>query len=200
MSDNVLKYKGYQGTVEFNLENNQLWGKILHIKSTITYAGKTIDELKSSFCEEVDEYIDDCKTLGVDPEKPCSGVFQVRVDSETHRSLVKMATDANVSFNSIINDALSQFVNKVELTRMQVIETNFEKLLGEVQFVKSAPLMDYNQAVNSLQEQSLLYLTGEPRFRSVEVSALTDKVALAINKLNDIDPFPTWRSQDEPAH
>lgn len=45
-----LKYKGYAGSVEYNEEDNCLFGKVLGLKKDcITYEGETISELKSDF-------------------------------------------------------------------------------------------------------------------------------------------------------
>lgn len=49
MNKQFLKYKGYRGSVEYSLEDNILFGKIIGIKGLISYDGKTIEELKKAF-------------------------------------------------------------------------------------------------------------------------------------------------------
>ena len=52
-----LKYKGYAGSVEYNEEDNCLFGKVLGLKKDcITYEGETISELKSDFEGAIDDY------------------------------------------------------------------------------------------------------------------------------------------------
>ena len=43
MSD-LLSYKNYNGTVEFSKEDNCLFGKVIGIKSLISYEGASVKE------------------------------------------------------------------------------------------------------------------------------------------------------------
>ena len=53
-----LKYKGYAGSVEYNEEDNCLFGKVLGLKKDcITYEGETISELKSDFELSLVDYV-----------------------------------------------------------------------------------------------------------------------------------------------
>ena len=65
-----LKYKGYAGSVEYNEEDNCLFGKVLGLKKDcITYEGETISELKSDFEGAIDDYLASCKDRGVEDRK-----------------------------------------------------------------------------------------------------------------------------------
>ena len=64
----TLKYKGYSGTVEYNEEDNCLFGKVIGMnKNSITYEGTTEEELKTDFEAGVDLYLESCKERGVNP-------------------------------------------------------------------------------------------------------------------------------------
>lgn len=108
MSQKLLRHRGYQGTVEVDFDKGCLYGKVLFIKSLITYAGATPDELKASFEQEVDEYIADCEALNVEPEKPFSGTFQIRCSAELHKELSSEALNSGVSFNKYVVALLEQ--------------------------------------------------------------------------------------------
>ena len=54
MSD-LLSYKNYNGTVEFSKEDNCLFGKVIGIKSLISYEGASVKELEQDFHNAVDE-------------------------------------------------------------------------------------------------------------------------------------------------
>ncbi len=58
-----LKYKSYTGSLEYSRENQLFHGKVLGIKSLISYEGETGPELEESFKESLDEYLHDCKEL-----------------------------------------------------------------------------------------------------------------------------------------
>lgn len=69
MSD-LLSYKNYNGTVEFSKEDNCLFGKVIGIKSLISYEGASVKELEQDFHNAVDEYLEDCKERNIEPEQP----------------------------------------------------------------------------------------------------------------------------------
>lgn len=107
---NYLEYKGYTGTVEFSAEDNCLFGKIIGINDLINYEAQDVLELKASFEESVDDYLDSCKELGKQPNKTFNGVFNVRTTKETHQSLVLLAARKNMKLNELASKALSYLV------------------------------------------------------------------------------------------
>ena len=47
---NTLKYKGYEGSVEYSEEDDCLIGRVLHTnKANIAYSGESIAEIKAMF-------------------------------------------------------------------------------------------------------------------------------------------------------
>lgn len=71
MSKNeILAYKGYCGTVNWSLTDNVFFGKVINVKSTITFEGKTISELEKDFKDAIDDYLELCKAHDEIPEKP----------------------------------------------------------------------------------------------------------------------------------
>lgn len=67
MNNKMLAYKGYSGTVDVSIEDNCLFGKVLGIQGSITYEGNTLDELRESFQNGVDDYLYDCEQEGKAP-------------------------------------------------------------------------------------------------------------------------------------
>ena len=43
---NTIKYKGYTGSVVISEEDNCLFGKVLFIRSLLSYEGRTLEEIK----------------------------------------------------------------------------------------------------------------------------------------------------------
>lgn len=53
-----LEYKGYTGSVEYSVEDNCLYGKVLGVsRHAITYEGKDLYELKKDFEGAIDDYL-----------------------------------------------------------------------------------------------------------------------------------------------
>lgn len=108
MANEVLKYKNYDGSVEFSLEDGCLFGRILFICDRVVYDGITLEELRKNFEETVDEYIALCEEVGKQPERPCSGQFQVRIPPHQHRDAVAAAYRQGVSLNELVKSAISE--------------------------------------------------------------------------------------------
>lgn len=58
---NLLSYKNYNGTVEYSNEDGCLFGKVIGIKSLLSYKGDSIKELENDFRHVIGEYLTDCK-------------------------------------------------------------------------------------------------------------------------------------------
>ena len=66
---NLLSYKNYNGTVEYSREDDCLFGKVVGIKSLLSYEGDSVKELEQDFQNVIDEYLEDCKNRKVEPDK-----------------------------------------------------------------------------------------------------------------------------------
>lgn len=56
-----LEYKGYKGSVEYNAEDDCLFGKVQGLsKECILYEGDTLAELRADFEAGVDSYLEYC--------------------------------------------------------------------------------------------------------------------------------------------
>lgn len=66
--DTVLRYKGYFGSVEFSEEVDLFYGKVQHIRSLISYEGRTEQELLLDFQKAVEDYLTLCEAEGISPE------------------------------------------------------------------------------------------------------------------------------------
>lgn len=103
---NLLEYKGYSGTVEFQAEDECFCGQVLHINDLIMYSGTSVDEVKAMFHEAVDEYLEDCLEEGVDPDKPYTGSLNCRIGKDLHKLCVSESKSKSISINAVIKDAL----------------------------------------------------------------------------------------------
>ena len=108
----TLKYKGFIGSIEAEMDDNTLYGKVLGLdKSTlITYEGMTLLELKEDFERAVDDYIAYCESAGITPRKSYSGSLNVRLSPETHSKIAILAQQAGMSINAFIRSAVEKQV------------------------------------------------------------------------------------------
>jgi predicted HicB family RNase H-like nuclease len=106
MMKNLLKYKGYFGSIEHSLEDMVLFGKIECISDLVNYEADSLPELKVAFEEAVEDYLETCAEIGKDPEKPMSGTFNVRVGAELHKQVYLDARNLEINLNEYVKLAL----------------------------------------------------------------------------------------------
>tara|TARA_B110000879_G_C10744575_1_gene345484 strand:+ start:178 stop:513 length:336 start_codon:yes stop_codon:yes gene_type:complete len=104
---NAMNYKGYYGSVEFDEDELVFFGKVLSIRSLISYEGETAKELLQSFHDSVDDYLLTCEQESVLPEKPFKGSFNIRVGEEIHEKAFIVAAERKISLNELVKTALS---------------------------------------------------------------------------------------------
>lgn len=102
-----LEYKGYKGTVEYAQANDCLCGKVVGMGNLlITYEGKTISELRSSFESVLEYYFGECRREMRKPKKPFSGTLNLRMPSEIHEQVALASMKTGVTINDFINRAI----------------------------------------------------------------------------------------------
>jgi len=101
-----LEHNGYIGSIEYSKEDGLFYGKLLGIRSLISYEGKTGPQLEKDFKSAIDDYIADCEHLGIEIEKPFKGSFNVRIPAELHRDAAIKALELNTSLNSFVTDSI----------------------------------------------------------------------------------------------
>lgn len=109
---NTMSHKGYTARVEYDERDNIFVGRILGIRSIISFHGETVAELQAEFELAVKDYLADCKSQGVHPEKPASGKLLLRVPPETHGRALVAAQAAGKSLNQWATEVLQHAVQQ----------------------------------------------------------------------------------------
>jgi len=103
---NTMSYKGYIARVEFDERDNIFVGRILGIRSIISFHGETVDELRAELKKAVEDYVHECKGLMLKPEKPVSGKLLLRVPPEVHGKALVVAQASGKSLNQWATEVL----------------------------------------------------------------------------------------------
>jgi predicted HicB family RNase H-like nuclease len=106
----ILKYKEFEGSAELDVKRGVCRGKILHIDDVVTYESKAVLGLQKEFELAVNDYLETCKLIGKEPQKPCRGQFNVRVSPELHRAAVVRSILEDTSLNDIVRKALDAYL------------------------------------------------------------------------------------------
>ncbi len=108
---NYIHYRDYVGNIEFSEEEEVFHGKVIGIKSIISFEGDSVKSLTEDFHNAVDEYLEFCGKSGKQPEKPFKGSFNVRIQPELHRKATLTAFARGLSLNAFVEDAIRHNVN-----------------------------------------------------------------------------------------
>ena len=103
---NVLRYKGYTGTVEYSAEDRVFYGEIAFINDTVLFEGDTVKQLEQHFKEAVQHYIESCKKAGKEPQKAFKGHFPARINPEIHKKAALFALQRKMSLNKFVELAI----------------------------------------------------------------------------------------------
>lgn len=108
--NNLLSYKNYDGTVEYSKDDKCLYGKVIGLKSLLSYEGDSVQELETDFQNVIDDYLNNCEERGVQPEQPYKGTFNVRISPNLHRTIATYAIEHGNSLNAAVEEAIEHMV------------------------------------------------------------------------------------------
>ncbi|MGJ7219544.1 type II toxin-antitoxin system HicB family antitoxin [Morganella morganii] len=126
---NMLKYNGYVGSIEYSLDDEILYGKIECINDVVTYEATTVEGLKKEFILAVDDYLETCKQIGKNPDKPMSGSFNVRIGEDLHKRAYLSAKETGVTLNEFIKISISEKLSPKNEIHFHVSEVQKETRL-----------------------------------------------------------------------
>lgn len=104
--NNTIEYKGYVGSVEFSEDDGIFYGKVMGIRSLISYEGENAKELLEDFHGAVDDYLEACTAEGIQPETAFKGSFNIRLSPELHKRIFIYSTAHQMSMNRYIEEVL----------------------------------------------------------------------------------------------
>lgn len=72
---NTMSYAGYSARIEFDDRDNIFVGRVLGLRSIISFHGKTVAELRSQFKAAMEDYLEDCRSQGARRRSPPPGNY-----------------------------------------------------------------------------------------------------------------------------
>lgn len=105
---NIMKYKEFIGEFEYDAEGRCFHGRIVNIRDTVTFEGASVPELEQALAVSVEDYLEFCRDLGREPDKPFSGKFNIRLTPQNHRLVATAAKAAGKSLNAFASEALER--------------------------------------------------------------------------------------------
>lgn len=105
-----MEYKEYTARIEFDEDAGILHGEVEGLRDVITFEATDVRELEAAFHASVDDYLAQCAEDGVEPEKPYSGRFLLRVDPRLHRDIAMAAARAGRSLNALASEVFRHWI------------------------------------------------------------------------------------------
>ena len=113
----MMEYKGDMAEVTFDDEATVLHGEVVNTRDVITFQAESVADLQREFEKSVDVYLQFCKEIGQEPEKPFSGKFVVRLSPDTHRKAYLAAKRAGKSLNTWVSEVLDEKLPKQDIRK-----------------------------------------------------------------------------------
>ncbi len=104
----TVTYKGYIAKIEPDLDDGILVGRVINTRDIIGFHGETISETIESFHSAIEAYLKDCRQRGIDPKKPYSGKFNLRLPPKLHSEISTAAIKSGKSLNQWVIEKLEQ--------------------------------------------------------------------------------------------
>ena len=105
---NILKYKDFIGSVNFSSDDDIFFGKIEDIDDLVTFEGDNVKEIKKSFQEAVNDYIEICTIANKKLHKSYKGTFNIRLTPKLHRTLALKSIENGISINQLVQSTLEK--------------------------------------------------------------------------------------------
>ncbi len=110
---NMMKHGDYIATIEFDPKLGEFFGEVLNTSDVITFYGASVKELQREFANSIEAHVEFCKKHGVEPSRPYSGKFIVRLDPQIHAFISAAAHMSGTSMNAWIEAALRRAAERV---------------------------------------------------------------------------------------
>jgi predicted HicB family RNase H-like nuclease len=107
-----MEYKNYIGSVDYSDEDEVLHGRILNIDALVTFEATSVKALKKAFRDAVEDYLDFCKRLNRQPDRPLSGRITLRMGPELHKQALVVAATEGKSLNAVVKESVAQYITK----------------------------------------------------------------------------------------
>ncbi|WP_066811218.1 type II toxin-antitoxin system HicB family antitoxin [Frigidibacter mobilis] len=106
--NNVMTYNGYSARIEYDDEDQILFGRIAAIQDVVGFHADSVEDLRAAFHEAFDDYVQTCAAVGKEPQKPFSGKVMFRVAPEVHRRAAIRAEMEGKSLNQWAEEVLDR--------------------------------------------------------------------------------------------
>lgn len=107
---NVMTINGYQAVVSYDPELEMFRGEFVGLNGGADFYAKDAEGLKREGAISLKVFLDACAEDGVEPHKPYSGKFVLRLDPKTHQAATAAALAHGKSLNQWAAETIREAV------------------------------------------------------------------------------------------
>ena len=108
--NNTMNYKGYTAKIEYSSEDECFVGHLAGIHDIVGFHGDSVNQLRQSFEEAVNDYLKTCEKIGKAPQQPYSGELILRIPPKIHAAIANAAKKSGKNINQWATETLIQAV------------------------------------------------------------------------------------------
>ena len=157
---NMLEYKGYLGSIEYDPEEEQLLGRFLHASEMqdLQYRADSFEALEQAFRDEVDRYLDACAQKDVQAVGiQLGGVIPVEMSPDLPRqALLASCGDLSDFIQQAIRDKLQDEGNRSPERFTQDVKEGMVDVIHKLThgMVSAQPYQINNQVVDIVNKMT----------------------------------------------
>jgi predicted HicB family RNase H-like nuclease len=104
----LMRHGDYVARVTYDETIDGFFGEVVNTSDIITFYGSSTEELRREMALSIEAHLDACRTKGVEPSRPYSGKFNVRLTPAEHAQIAAAAAAAGMSMNSWVAEMLAE--------------------------------------------------------------------------------------------
>ena len=112
-----MKHGNYVATIDYDADLGKFFGEVINISDVVTFYGSSVAELRREFARSINAHLAYCKKKGIQPSRPFSGRFNVRLPPESHAVVSAAAAVSGKTMNVWVSETLEREAKRALGTR-----------------------------------------------------------------------------------
>ena len=104
----TMRYGDYIAKIDYEEDSKLFHGRVLNLRDVVNFYGSSGEDLEREFRESIEAYLEVCAEEGIEPQKPYSGRFNVRLPPGLHRTIAETSAVEGMSLNAWVIEALAK--------------------------------------------------------------------------------------------
>jgi predicted HicB family RNase H-like nuclease len=103
-----MRHSDYVARITYDEEIDSFFGEVINTSDVITFYGHSIEELRREMASSIEAHLEACRIKGVEPSRPYSGKFNLRLSPDDHARVAAAAAAAGKSMNTWVAEVLAK--------------------------------------------------------------------------------------------